>query len=57
LLKPTVFKHRVREGKRPQLPHYCPSQWLNKHALEIGIGGFCNLYEIRFRILIGHSIC
>jgi serine/threonine protein kinase len=25
LLKPTVFKSRVREGKRPQLPHYCPS--------------------------------
>jgi serine/threonine protein kinase len=26
LLKPTVFKDRVRKGKRPQLPHYCPSQ-------------------------------
>jgi hypothetical protein len=26
LLKPTVFKDRVREGERPQLPHYCASQ-------------------------------
>ncbi len=26
LLKPTVFKDRVQEGKRPQLPPYCPSQ-------------------------------
>ncbi|KAH9536113.1 hypothetical protein CY35_17G089900 [Sphagnum magellanicum] len=29
LLKPTVFKDRVREGKRPQLPHYCPNQLSN----------------------------
>ncbi|CAK9272773.1 unnamed protein product [Sphagnum jensenii] len=29
LLEPTVFKGRVREGKRPQLPHYCPSQLSN----------------------------
>ncbi|CAM6025954.1 unnamed protein product [Sphagnum balticum] len=29
LLKPTVFKDRVRKGKRPQLPHYCPSQLSN----------------------------
>jgi serine/threonine protein kinase len=29
LLKPTVFKDRVRKGKRPELPHYCPSQLSN----------------------------
>ncbi|CAK9272779.1 unnamed protein product [Sphagnum jensenii] len=29
LLKPTVFKDRVREGKRPQLPDNCPSQLSN----------------------------
>jgi hypothetical protein len=29
LLKPTVFKDTVREGKRPQLPPYCPSQLYN----------------------------
>ncbi len=29
LLKPTVFKDRVREGKRPQLPPDCPSQLSN----------------------------
>jgi hypothetical protein len=29
LLKPTVFKDRVWEGKRPQLPPYCPSQLYN----------------------------
>jgi hypothetical protein len=26
---PTAFKDRVREGKRPQLPDYCPSQLSN----------------------------
>jgi hypothetical protein len=29
LLKSTVFKDRVLKGKRPQLPHYCPSQLSN----------------------------
>ncbi len=29
LRNPTIFKDRVREGKRPQLPHYCPSQLSN----------------------------
>ncbi|CAM6048298.1 unnamed protein product [Sphagnum compactum] len=29
LLRPTIFKDRVREGKRPQLPPYCPSQLSN----------------------------
>ncbi len=29
LLKPTVFIDRVQEGKRPQLPPYCPSQLYN----------------------------
>ncbi|KAH9561409.1 hypothetical protein CY35_05G021100 [Sphagnum magellanicum] len=29
LLRPTIFKDRVREGKRPQLPHYCPSELSN----------------------------
>ncbi len=31
LTNPTLiaFKDRVREGKRPQLPHYCPSQLSN----------------------------
>ncbi len=29
LQQPTVFKGRVREGKRPQLPDYCPTQLSN----------------------------